>query len=327
MQYIPPFTVSAKSISLIAEISAAMENFSAMLKKSKSLKLRRANKIKTIHSSLAIEGNNMTQAQVSDILDGKRVAAAASEILEVKNAIATYDLAHKLNPFSERDLLRAHKKMMSGLVKGAGRFRNGGVGVFSGRSVIHIAPPAEQVPALVSRLFDWLKTSQDHLLVRSCVFHYEFEFIHPFADGNGRMGRLWQSLILSKLNPAFMNLPVETMVYKRQKKYYEAINSSTKQADCAPFIEFMLGEILNSVKAAAGENFGAANGAVFGAVNGVLSYVSKNGGKRANAIAEALGVPLRTVQRRLKTLKDAGKIKFEGAAKTGGYFAVKKRGG
>ena len=197
----PPFTISAKAISMIAEISALIERYAIRLEQHDALKLRKANKIKTIQSSLAIEGNTLSENQVTDILDGKKVVAPLREIQEVRNAIATYDLFPQLDPFSVSDLLKAHGVMMSALVDEAGKFRHGGVGVFAGKQAVHIAPLAERVPGLIADLFDWLKHAEDHLLIRSCVFHYEFEFIHPFADGNGRMGRLWQSLILTRLNP------------------------------------------------------------------------------------------------------------------------------
>ena len=171
------------------------------------------------------------------------------EIQDVKNAIAVYDRAGELDPFSVKDLLKAHALLMSALLEEAGRFRHGGVGVFSGGEAVHIAPPAEMVPILIKDLFDWLKKAKDHLLIRSCVFHYEFEFIHPFADGNGRMGRLWQSLILSKIHPVFLHLPVESMVHDNQSGYYQAINASSAKADSGPFVDFMLGMILRTLKA------------------------------------------------------------------------------
>ena len=188
MSYKPPFTVSAKAVSNIAEISALVERYAIRLEQRDALKLREANKIKTIHSSLAIEGNSLSVAQVSDILDGKKVVAPLREIQEVKNALAAYDLFNDLDPFSIDDLLKAHNAMMTALVDEAGQFRHGDVGVFSGTEAVHIAPPADRVSGLMADLFEWLKTAEDHLLIRSCVFHYEFEFIHPFADGNGRMG-------------------------------------------------------------------------------------------------------------------------------------------
>lgn len=316
----PPFTLSAKAISMIADISALTERFAIHFEKN-ALKLRKVNRIKTIYSSLAIEGNKLSESQVEDILDGKKVVAPLREIQEVKNAIATYDNFAKFNPFSIADLKKAHKLMMSGLVKNAGEFRNGGVGVFNGDQAVHIAPPAERVDTLISNLFDWLKNAEDHLLIRSCVFHYEFEFIHPFADGNGRIGRLWQSLILAKLNPIFQYLPVETMVHDNQHKYYKAINDSSVAADSGIFIDFMLGEILKALKA---HKMSAKSGTVNGRVNGtvkseeILKYIRKHQGANRNEISNALNIPIRTVSRYLKTLSD--KIEFRGVPKTGGYF-------
>ncbi len=326
--YKPPFTVSAKAISMIAEISGLIERYAIRMEQQDGLKLRKANKIKTIQSSLAIEGNTLSVGQVTDILDGKKVVAPLREIQEVKNAIAAYDLFGKLNPFSVRNLLKAHGVMMSALVDEAGRFRSGGVGVFNGKQVVHIAPPAERVPYLIKELFDWMKHAEDHLLIRSCVFHYEFEFIHPFADGNGRMGRLWQSLILTKLHPVFQHLPVETMVHDNQQNYYAAINQSSESTNSGPFIDFMLGELLRALKQHRGDKLGAVNGAVNsvvngavnGAVNPVLGFITKKPGCRANAIAEALNLPLRTVQRHLEQLKKQGKVEFRGAPRNGGYF-------
>lgn len=211
--YVPPFKISAEAINLVAEIAGQIERYAIRLEQEDGLRLRKANRIKTIHSSLAIEGNMLSENQVRDIIDGKNVVAPIEQIQEVKNAIATYNLYPSLNPFSVNDLLKAHGVMMQALVDNAGRFRRGGVGVFGEQGLVHLAPPAERVPYLMDDLFAWLKTSKDHLLIRSCVFHYEFEFIHPFIDGNGRMGRFWQSLILGKLHPLFEHLPVENMVF------------------------------------------------------------------------------------------------------------------
>ena len=323
MTYQPPFTISSRAVSLVAEISALVERYVIRLEQRDALTLRRANRIKTIHSSLAIEGNTLSLKQVTDILDGKRVVAPLREIQEVKNAIATYDLAPTLDPFSVEDLLKAHGTMMAALVDGAGNFRTGGVGVFAGEQVIHVAPPAGQVPQLVASLFDWLRNSKDHLLIRSCVFHYEFEFIHPFADGNGRMGRLWQSLILAKLNPVFLHLPVETMVHDNQDGYYQAINDSTAKSDSGIFVDFMLERILEALKQHQDTNAGGINGGVNGGVNeleAVYSYIRQHPGLRANALSEALSLPKRTLERHLGQLKKNGRIEFRGAPKTGGYY-------
>ena len=213
MNWKPPFTVSAKALSLTAEIAALTERCK-IRQEQDELHLRKINRIKTVHSTLAIEGNTLSEKQVTEVLNGKTVIAPLREIQEVKNALSAYDLASRLNPFSQADLLKVHQVMMSGLVGEAGKFRRSGVGVFAGKQAVHIAPPAERVPFLMKELFSWLKSAEDHLLIRSCVFHYEFEFIHPFADGNGRMGRLWQSLILSKWHPLFLHLPVETMLVR-----------------------------------------------------------------------------------------------------------------
>ena len=249
-EYVPPFTVSAKAVSMVAEISALIERYSIRLEQHDALRLRRANKVRTIHSSLAIEGNTLSENQVSDLLDGKRVVAPLRQIQEVKNAIAAYDLLESLDPFSMQDLLKTHEILMSALMEEPGRFRSGGVGVFADndQQLVHIAPPAHRVPLLVADLFRWLNNAEDHLLIRSCVFHYEFEFIHPFADGNGRTGRLWQSLILGRLHKVFLSLPVETMIHANQQEYYEAINAGTSQADSGVFIDFMLGEILQALR-------------------------------------------------------------------------------
>lgn len=193
--YIPPFTLTAESVNLIAEISTKIERYAIRMEQSDALLLRKANRIRTIHSSLAIEGNSLSEDEVCDIVNGKNIVAPIKQIHEVKNAISAYELYPQLNPFSIKDLLRAHRVMMQALTDDAGKFRHSGVGVFSETGLVHMAPPANKVPDLMNDLFEWLRSANDHLLIRSCVFHYEFEFIHPFSDGNGRMGRLWQSFI------------------------------------------------------------------------------------------------------------------------------------
>lgn len=218
--------------------------------------------------------------------------------------------------------------MMSALVDDAGQFRHGGVGVFAGKQPIHIAPPAERVPGLIANLFDWLKHAEDHLLIRSCVFHYEFEFIHPFADGNGRMGRLWQSLILARLNPVFQHLPVESMVHDNQQRYYEAINASTEASDSGIFIDFMLQELLQALK-----EHQLLPGGVNGGVNDgvtpeeVSEFIRRNPGLRANAIAAALAIPVRSLERHLKRLREENVIEFRGAPRNGGYFRIESASG
>lgn len=246
--YTPPFTISTKAIHLIADISAQIERYAIRMEQEDALLLRKINRIKTIQGSLAIEGNTLSESQITDIIEGKHIIAPIREIQEVRNAIKTYNLYSSLNPYEIDDLLRAHSIMMEALTDDAGRFRKSGVGVVSGSQLIHIAPPADRVPYLIKDLFEWLQQSEDHLLIKSCVFHYEFEFIHPFSDGNGRMGRLWQSLLLGKLHPIFEHLPVENMIFANQQAYYNAINRSTDEANSGIFIDFMLQEIYNTLK-------------------------------------------------------------------------------
>lgn len=255
--YIPPFVISAEAINLIAAIAGQIERYAIRLEQEDGLRLRKANRVKTIHSSLAIEGNTLSEDEVRDIIDGKNVVAPIRQIQEVKNAIATYELFPTLNPFDIKDLMKAHSIMMQALVDDAGKFRRSGVGVFSEQGLVHMAPPADRVPLLMNDLFGWLRGAKDHLLIRSCVFHYEFEFIHPFVDGNGRMGRLWQSLILGKLHPLFEHLPVENMVYANQQAYYDAITASTSAGQSGPFVDFMLNEIYKTLKEHQGEKIPA----------------------------------------------------------------------
>ena len=197
-QYHPPFTITPTILNLVAQISEVVGQLTVLTDQAKALRLRRINRIRSIRGSLAIEGNTLSEAQITAILDGKRVIAPPREVQEVRNALAAYDRFGAWRPEIEKDLLGAHRIMMSGLIDEAGLYRRGGVGVKAGGHVIHMAPPADRVPTLMSDLFRWLAAAEDHPLIAGSVFHYEFEFIHPFADGNGRMGRLWQSLILAR---------------------------------------------------------------------------------------------------------------------------------
>ena len=245
--YQPPYTITPAIVNLVAEISETIGRLTVLTDQARALRLRRINRIRTIHGSLAIEGNTLSEAQITAILEGKRVIAPPREVQEVKNALAAYDRFDSWKPEAEKDLLEAHRILMSGLIDEAGLYRHGGVGVMAGQQVIHMAPPADPVPHLMADLFGWLATTDAHPLIASSVFHYEFEFIHPFADGNGRMGRLWQSLILARWNPLFADIPVESLIFEHQGEYYQAIQESTQKTDSAPFIAFMLRMILDTV--------------------------------------------------------------------------------
>ena len=247
--YTPPFTITDEILRLVSEISELVGELNVMLgERMPSPMLRKKNQIKTIHSSLAIEHNSLSLQQVTDVINGKYVLGAPNEIQEVKNALQAYQLMQDLNAFQEKDLLRAHGLMMAGLVENAGQYRKGGVGVFAGEQCIHMAPPADRVPFLMADLFEWINTTDTHPLVSSCVFHYEFEFIHPFMDGNGRMGRYWQTMLLSRWKGIFAWLPVETIVKQHQQDYYDAIAQSDSQGNSTIFITFMLRCILQTIK-------------------------------------------------------------------------------
>jgi Fic family protein len=246
--YLPPFSLTSDIVTRVAEIAERLGRFELRLEGEDPLRLRRINRIRTVTGSLAIEGNTLGEAQITAILDGKRVIAPPQEIQEARNALAAYERMPTWNPVKESDLLQAHRLLMLGLLDSVGGCRAGGVGVMAGDQVLHMAPPASQVPRLMADLLAWLATTEDHPLIASSVFHYELEFIHPFADGNGRIGRLWQTLLLSRWQPLFAHLPVESLINRNQAAYYQAIRQSTVQTDCAPFIAFMLTMIRDALR-------------------------------------------------------------------------------
>ena len=240
----PPFQITNPMIDQVSEISELVGRLSLSSGLSADPVLRRQNRIRTIHGSLAIEQNTLTLEQVTAVLNGKRVLAPPKDIAEVKNAYEIYERLDQLDPYSVEDLLMAHGVMTRGLVEESGEFRSRPVGVVDqeGR-IVHFGTLPQYVPGLVSELLTWAKNSDLHMLIRSCVFHYEFELIHPFADGNGRVGRLWHTLLLSKWNPAFAWLPVESIIHDHQEAYYEAINASNDAGESTKFVEFMLSVI------------------------------------------------------------------------------------
>lgn len=321
----PPFIISAEAINHIAEISALLERHNIAPEEEHGLKLRKANRIKTIHSSLAIEGNTLSEGEVRDIINGKRVVAPIRQIQEVKNAIRVYDLYSQLDPFAEKDLLKAHSIMMEALTNDAGRYRSGGVGVFGESGLVHMAPPPQRVPELMGNLFAWLKKAKDHLLIRSCVFHYEFEFIHPFSDGNGRTGRLWQSLVLGRLSPLFEHLPVENMVYANQQEYYNAIAASTAEGQSGPFIDFMLNEILKTLQ----KNIEEVPNKLPNKVPNkselsVLKLLADNPRLTRVELAEKVGITENGIKKIVANMKAVGWIERMGSNKNG-YWVVKYR--
>ena len=235
----PPYRITPSIVALIEQIGEGLGRAEAA-GVAQDLHLRRLNRIRTIHGSLAIEGNTLSQRQVAALLDGKPVVGPLREIQEARNAIRAYDVYQDWDPASGTDLLAAHGMLMAGLLDAPGHYRRGGVMVAGAGKVHHVGPPAARVPQLMADLLAWVGGTAEHPLIASSVFHYEFEFIHPFDDGNGRMGRLWQTLILTRWRELFAHLPVESMVHARQRDYYAAIRQSPAAGESTPFIAFML---------------------------------------------------------------------------------------
>ncbi len=243
----PPYSITQEILQLITSISEKIGQINATFLDKPSPKLRKENRIKTIHSSLGIEGNTLTEDQITALIENKRVIGPEKDINEVLNAIRVYDQLHSFQAYSVKSYLSAHEMLMTGLVADSGKFRNKGVGILAGDKLAHMAPPAENVPYLMNDLFNYLKTSNEITLIKSCVFHYEMEFIHPFIDGNGRMGRLWQTRILMNEYPVFEFIPFENIIHKTQGDYYKSLSNSDKAGNSTPFIEYMLKVINNSL--------------------------------------------------------------------------------
>lgn len=334
--YKPPFAMTDEITNLVIEIGELTGTIAEKEKLSANLLLRRENRIKTIYSSLAIEQNTLSLEQVSDVIGGKRVLAPPQDIREAKNAYEAYETLTKLNPFLIEDLLLAHKLMMADLIKEAGCFRSKGVGVFAGDALIHAGTPAQYIPQLIRELFDWLKESPLHPLIKSCIFHYEFEFIHPFADGNGRTGRLWHTLILSRWKTFFMWLPIETLIHERQNEYYDALNTSNNNGESTAFVEFMLHIIYDVLRELietpqnqkcnefyvgtnVGENVGINE---LTKEDSAIGFLKDNPKITAKSLAVLLNITQRQTERILANLKASGKIERIGASKNG-YWKVK----
>lgn len=239
----PPYKITPEILQLITSISEKIGQINAEFIDKPSPKLRKENRIKTIHSSLSIEGNTLTEEQITALIENKPIIGPEKDVNEVLNAIRVYDQLNSFNPSSVKSFLGAHEILMTGLVADYGKFRKKGVGIMAGDKLSHMAPPAENVPHLMNDLFSYLKTSNEITLIKSCVFHYEMEFIHPFLDGNGRMGRLWQTLILMNEYPLFEFIPFENIIHKTQGEYYASLSNSDKAGHSTPFIKYMLNVI------------------------------------------------------------------------------------
>lgn len=321
MSYEPPFKITAKIINFVSDISASLERYKIHLEKSDSIRLRKINRMKTIHGSLAIEGNSLSEEQVTALIDGKPVIAPVKEVQEVRNAIKAYEQFMDFEPYNRKSLLKAHSIMALGLVDNPGHLRKGGVCVAGKEGIAHIAPPADRVPFLLDDLFEWLKNAEDHILIKSCVFHYEFEFIHPFEDGNGRMGRFWQSRILAEWNETFAQLPIENMIWEHQSEYYKAIQDSTENNDSGIFIEFMLSVILESLKKHIKND--NANNSVNNNVKltknqrKIIEAILQNPFVTQEELSRIVGITVANINLNMKKLQSARLIKRTGSDKNG----------
>ena len=243
----PPYTITENAASYLAEIVEAVTRLEYGTGFKRDIRLHRENRVRTIHASLGIEGNSLSVSEVAAVIEGKVVAGKHSDVMEVKNAHAAYNNIMSFDPYAIDDFLKAHKQMTDGLVGESGKFRSGDVGVFNGDKVVHVGARPMFVQGLVEELFKWAKESELHPVLKSAILHYEIETIHPFADGNGRMGRLWQTAVLAKWNEVFAWLPMEAVLYKERAKYYQSIERSRKVNDSGVFIEFTLSAITEVV--------------------------------------------------------------------------------
>lgn len=333
MPYQPPFQLTHRMFALVANIAELIGRWTASNNNALVPELRRGNRIRTIQASLAVEQNTLSVEQVTAVLEGKTVLGTPKEVQEVHNAFAAYEAMEQWQPHNVQDLLTAHRLLMNGLITGAGQWRNGGAGIYRGEQLVHMAPPPSQLPRLMKDLFQWLATTDAHPLIASAAFHYEFEFIHPFSDGNGRMGRLWQTLILSHWQPMLAYLPVEAVIKHRQQEYYRLLSEADAACDCSQFIEFLLQAIESALQEAISVEEKAR---VEMQVEARVEIKDKTRAKTPELIlallkaqpeltlaevAQAIGRSVSTVERAVARLKKQGKLSYIGPKK-GGHWQV-----
>jgi Fic family protein len=325
--YAPPLTLNPALLNRVAAIAEALGRWSARQDAWPSPRLRRENRIHTIQASLAIEQNSLSIEQVTALFDGQRVIGPARDIQEVRNAITAYDALPRWDPSNPQHLLEAHGLLMAGLIDAPGRFRRGGVGIYRGDQLLHMAPPAARVPDLVNDLLAWLAASAWHPLLVSCVAHYELEFIHPFTDGNGRLGRLWQTLILSRWNPLLAWLPIDEVIRSRQQGYYESLGQADQLGDLEPFVAYQLeaihdalrSEIRSEMSSEKGSELAAAIGATPGAAIDalILRDLATEPTLSARRLAERLQLSQRAVEKHLAALQQKGRLLRHGSPRAG----------
>lgn len=318
--YIPPYTITSKILKLSTQISEELTKLQFSGAQKVNLILRKKNRIKTLAGTLEIEGNYLGEEKITAILDGKRVLGSEKELAEVQGAIKAYEKLNAYRYDELDDLLLAHKILMDEILTTAGSFRSVNVKVGE-----HIAPQPHMVKNLMLDLFSWLKNSDEHMLLKSCIFHYEFEFIHPFSDGNGRIGRLWQSVILNSFDPVFSLLPTESIVRDHQEEYYSAIESSTTLGESAPFIEFMLAMILESMRNIEKENVpkNVPKNVPLKRQEKIIDLIKQNKDITIAELANTLEVADKTIKRDIAKLKEQNRLTRVGSLKSG-YWEVKK---
>ncbi len=318
--YKPPYTITSEMVNLISAISEELTRIEYSKENIITPMLRKKNRIKTLAGTLEIEGNFMGEDKITAMLEGKKVLGTYGEILEVEGAINAYKEFENYRYDNLNDLLKAHKILMNDILKTAGSFRSVNVGVGSSKGVSHVAPPFSVVPDLMRDLFDWLKNSDEHMLIKSCVFHYEFEFIHPFSDGNGRIGRLWQSVMLYAWREAFVVMPTESIVRDNQERYYNALEEAGSLGESTPFVEFMLEVILNTVREVGNKVGNMVGNHLSDNQQLIVENIRVNSKISAMKLSEAIGISKRKIEENLAKLKAMNIIKRVGG--TRGHWEI-----
>ena len=321
--YKPPYTITSNILKSVSEISELITDIKHIDKSYSTLTLRKKNRIKSITGTLQIEGNTFDEAKVTNVINGKTVLGTVREIEEVKGAVKAYDNLDTFSYKKEKDLLQAHKLLMQNILENAGAYRSSNVGVGGKDGVTHVAPPPNMVPQLMGDIFNWLQSSDEHLLITSCVFHYEFEFIHPFSDGNGRIGRLWQTVILSSFKDLFAYIPIESMVRNHQEKYYQALEDAGSVGESTPFIEFMLEIIAKSLKDYIKESSKSNQKGNQKSDQKILSLIKKNNLITIKELCQKTKLSESGVKKVIKKLKDENLLIRVGGLK-GGHWEVKE---
>ncbi|WP_152184549.1 Fic family protein [Sulfurimonas indica] len=319
--YTPPYTITSKMLTLTNDISEMIATISTIKKERNTPILRKKNRVRSITGSLQIEGNTLSQEEITAIIDGKRVLGSVKEIEEVKGAIESYEHIHEYDPKKLEDLLLAHKLMMGNILNNAGEFRASNVGIYGKDGVSHVAPPPYKVHDLMRDLFDWLAITKEHPLIVSSVFHYEFEFIHPFSDGNGRIGRLWQSVILGSFREIFYFIPIESVVKEYQSEYYKALEEAGSCGESTPFVEFMLESIQKAVSDFIKEYQKSDPKSSLKSDQKIFTLMLQDSKITIKELSLRLAMSESGIKKAINKLKQEGKIKRVGSAK-GGYWEV-----